>query len=198
MSGLLPLTLTLALALTWLLTLAFTLAFTHPAGEPPVYLYSLVDDLYGDLLDPANPAVSANDCPDHVGLLVLPDQWYTCQFTARVTVTLQDDHVNVATIVVTDTAPDGPPSQEPRFASDEDDAVVQLREPEVTGDPRTPEPSQPPTDMLLLTDTTGDGQSGSPFGDPIGWAIWVLLSALVILSTGFVLRRQRYVPVRER
>jgi hypothetical protein len=113
-----------------------------------------------------------------------------------VTVSLQQDHVNVATIVVTDTDPNGPEPQEPRFATADDDAVVKLREPEVTGDPRTPAPSQPPTDMLLLTDT--DGQSGSPFGDPIGWAIWVLLSALVILSTGFVLRRQRFAEVRHR
>ncbi len=176
----------------------FTLSFSHSVQEPPICMYSLVDDVYGDLLDPANPAVSQNDCTDYVGLLVLPDQWYTCQFTAPVTVSVREDHVNVATIVVTDGDPNGPEPQEPRFATDEDDAVVNLREPEVTGDPRTPEPTKPPTDMLLATDTASGDDFGSGFGDPISWAIWVLLSALVILSSGFVLRRQRFAEVRHR
>ncbi len=106
----------------------FTLAFSHPLGEPDVFMYSLVDDVYGDLLDPANPAVSQNDCPDYVGLLVTPGQWYTCQFTAPVAVTLNNDHVNTATIVVTDGDVNSP---EPRFATASDDAVVKLREPEI-------------------------------------------------------------------
>ncbi len=172
----------------------FTLSFSHPAEEPPVYMYSLVDDVYGDLLDPANPAVSENDCTDYVGLLVVPDQWYTCQFTAPVTVTLQQDHVNTATIIVTDGEANNP---EPRFASANDDAVVKLREPEGSGEAVTPKPTKPPTDMLLVTDTLG-GDAGSGFGDPIGWAVWVLLSALLILSTGFVIRRERLAEVRNR
>ncbi len=172
----------------------FTLAFSHPAGEPPVYMYSLVDDVYGDLLDPANPAVSENDCPAYVGLLVAPGEWYTCQFTAPVTVSLKKDHVNVATIIVTDGDAN---NLEPRFASANDDAVVKLREPEGSGEAVTPKPTKPPTDMLLVTDTLG-GDAGGGFGDPISWALWVLLSALLILSTGFVIRRERVAEVRNR
>ncbi|MEA2026239.1 MAG: hypothetical protein U9O18_06080, partial [Chloroflexota bacterium] len=55
------------------------------------------------------------------------------------------------------------------------------------------------TDMLLVTDTlTGADETGNPFGGPLSWAVWVLLSALLIVSTGWVVRRQRFAEVTTR
>ena len=43
-------------------TVTFAVAVANTSVEP-VTLISLADDVFGDLLDPANPAVSANTCP---------------------------------------------------------------------------------------------------------------------------------------
>ncbi len=144
----------------------------------------------------------SNTCANQdVGFELLPGATYTCEVKAIVSGDAGYLHRNTVEIIATDidpTAQPEPGAPEPRFTTWSDDATVRVVEPEITGDPRTPPPSQPPTDMLLLTDTSGDDQAGGSFGDPTSWAIWVLLSALLILSTGFVLRRQRYAEVRVR
>ena len=52
--------------------------------------------------------------------------------------------------------------------------------------------------MLLATDTFAGASESEPFGGPLNWAIWVLLSALLIVSTGWVIRRERFAGVKTR
>jgi uncharacterized repeat protein (TIGR01451 family) len=189
----------------------FTFEFSHPLPIS-LYLSSLEDDVFGDLLDENNlgpqgdPNVElvpgSNTCAaQDVGFELLPGVTYTCELKAIISGDAGYLHVNTVEIIASDIDPTVQPepgSPEPRFTDWSDDATVKVIEPEITGDPVTPKPTLPPTDMLLLTDSSGDDQSGGSFGDPMSWAIWVLLSALLILSTGFVLRRQRYAEVRSR
>jgi hypothetical protein len=187
----------------------FTFTFSHPLPFS-LYLYALEDDVFGNLLDENNlgpqgdPNAAlvpgSNTCSNQdVGFELLPGATYTCQLKAIISGDAGYLHENTVEITATDidpTAEPAPGSPEPRFTRWSDDATVRVVEPEITGDPRTPDPrtpdpSQPPTDMLLLTDTNG-GQPGGLLGDPISWAIWVLLSAMLIITTGFVLRRQRF------
>jgi hypothetical protein len=184
----------------------FTFTFSHPLPFS-LYLTSLEDDVFGDLLDESNLGPQgdpnaelvpgSNTCSNQdVGFELLVGATYTCELRAIITGPRGFEHRNVVTITATDVDPSvapAPGAPEPRFTSWSDDAVVAVAaiDPR-TPDPRTPDPSQPPTDMLLLTDTSGDGQSGGLLGDPISWAIWVLLSAMLIITTGFVLRRQRF------
>ena len=89
----------------------------------------------------------------------------------------------------------------PRFASASDDAVVSLAEVEPTPFPSpspSPSPTLKPTDMLLTTDTTGPVDGGAPMGGLLNWAIWLTLSALLILGTALIIRRERYAEVRNR
>ena len=48
---------------------------------------------------------------------------------------------------------------------------------------------QPPTDMLVQTDASA---AGGPLGGTTGWILWILLTAAVILSGGWVIRRVRF------
>ena len=49
---------------------------------------------------------------------------------------------------------------------------------------------QPPTDTLCPTDTAS--AAGGPLGGTTGWILWILLTAAVILSGGWVIRRVRF------
>jgi hypothetical protein len=55
---------------------------------------------------------------------------------------------------------------------------------------------QPPTDMLAPSDALSavtDG--GNPLDDTTSWALWVLLTAALILSGAWVIRRQRFAEI---
>ena len=52
---------------------------------------------------------------------------------------------------------------------------------------------QPPTDTLLPTGTASI--AGGPLGGTTGWILWILLTAAVILSGGWVIRRVRFSEV---
>ncbi len=173
----------------------FTLEYSHTRPQPPVFLYTLEDDVFGDLLDASNPNITNNTCVGNLGQLLLPDVVYSCEFTGPVSVTIQQPHVNVATIVVTDGY------ETPRFASASDDAVVGLVEVEPTpivSPSPSPSPTLKPTDMLLTTDTIGPVDDGDPMGGLLNWAIWLTLSALLILGTALIIRRERFAEVRNR
>ncbi len=174
----------------------FSLDFSHSVPIS-VYTYSLLDDVYGDLFDADNPNgdISSNDCIDYKGVELLPNTWYECTFVARVYGTTEDPHENTATITVTDIGPNDEVGGVQRFASWSDSALVEFK-PGVTNEPVTPKPTSPPTDMLLVTDTFGTGDAGGTGTNMLGWTIWVLLSSLLIVGSGWIIRRERPVEVR--
>jgi len=60
----------------------FTLDITNLSGPlDPVTLTSLVDDPFGDILDPANPEIVGTDCQ---AVTIQPGDTYTCKFTVFV------------------------------------------------------------------------------------------------------------------
>jgi hypothetical protein len=60
------------------------------------------DDVFGDLLDPANPAVTANTC-DGMAATIEPDETLVCQFQAFLAGYYGDpDHVNTVTVTLSD------------------------------------------------------------------------------------------------
>ncbi len=176
----------------------FTLTFSTTATANTIYTYSLVDDVYGDLFDAANPAVTDNTCASGFGQVLAPNTDYTCQFTGPVFATIENPHRNVATITVTDVG--SGETWQPRFATASDDAVVGILEVQPTEVPSvnpTEKPSQPPTDMLPATDS-GPTDSGDGSGGFMSWTLWVLLSLALILGSAFVIRRQRLAEVKNR
>ena len=79
----------------------------------------------------------------------------------------------------------------------EDESAIEEAQRQPTPKP-TPDPSQKPTDMLLATDPIGPADSDPGSGGQMIWAIWVLLSALLIVGSGWVIRRQRFAEARDR
>ena len=85
-------------------------------GPEDVTITSLDDDVFGDLLDPVNPAVSANTCPALAGPLTVGSA-VTCTFDATVSGDASGpDHRNTVTAGAVD--------DEGNPASAADDAVV--------------------------------------------------------------------------
>jgi hypothetical protein len=79
----------------------FTVDVANTSVET-VTLTSLVDDLYGDLLDPANTAVSINTCPAQSTAIPVGGT-FSCSFDAFVAGGFGDpDHVNTITATVSD------------------------------------------------------------------------------------------------
>ena len=95
----------------------FAVVVTNTSAEP-VTVTSLTDDVFGDLLDPANPAVTNNTCSAQaLGLGV--GATLTCSFEAPVTGSASDpDHVDIVTAVAEDD--DG------NSVSDDDSATVAI------------------------------------------------------------------------
>ena len=80
-----------------------------------VTLSALVDDVFGDLLDAANPAVTANTCPAQPAVIPVGGT-FSCSFDAFVAGDAGDpDHVNTAT---------GGRDDDGNRAAAQDDAVV--------------------------------------------------------------------------
>ncbi|MBN2114448.1 MAG: hypothetical protein JW785_10020, partial [Acidimicrobiia bacterium] len=93
----------------------FTVAVVNTSAEA-VTLTSLTDDAYGDLLDPANPAVANSTCPGRPAAIPVGGI-FACSFAALVAGDAGDpDHRNVVTATVSD--------DEGNSADDADDAVV--------------------------------------------------------------------------
>ncbi len=172
----------------------FTLDYSHPS-RLSLYAYSLVDDVFGDLFDADNPNVTANSCADGFGQELLPDTWYRCEFTAKVYGTVNKPHVNTVTITASDheSVSEPPVVCWPRFVSASDDATVKFR-----GGGGESGGGGKSTDMLPVTDSLAVDETGNPFGGPLSWAVWVLLSALLIVSSGWAIRRQRFAEATNR
>ncbi|MCB2223439.1 MAG: DUF11 domain-containing protein, partial [Actinobacteria bacterium] len=96
-------------------TVTFTVEVANTSGEP-VTLTSLSDDVFGDLLDGANPAVSANTCDDQATAIPTGGT-FSCSFDAAVTgFSAGPDHVDTVTAVAED--------DEGNAASDDGSATV--------------------------------------------------------------------------
>ncbi len=177
----------------------FVLTFSHTVTSTPIYLYELWDDPEDDnLLDSNNPNIKDNTCEGLYGTVVEPNVDHKCQFTVELVGDLDTPHKDTAHIKVTDVNPlVPPPGITPRFAEAKDDATVKF----IGGGGKSTGggKSQPPTDMLLVTDSLSAAtDDGEPFGGPFNWAIWLMLSALTIVSAGWIIRHQRLAEVRNR
>ncbi|HSG79669.1 MAG TPA: SdrD B-like domain-containing protein [Acidimicrobiia bacterium] len=83
-------------------TVTFTVTIENASAEP-VTVTSIVDDVFGDLGDSGNPAVSAADCHEIVGDVFVPGEVQTCTFDAWVAGTASGpDHVDTVTVTVID------------------------------------------------------------------------------------------------
>jgi hypothetical protein len=89
----------------------------------PMTLTSLVDDPYGNLADPTNPAISASTCEL---VTIQPQQAYSCTFTAVVSGVVGNTITDTVTVTATD--------DEGEEAQASDDATVTIvAEPPPTG-----------------------------------------------------------------
>jgi len=103
-------------------TVTYTVEVTNTSVEP-ITLNSLSDDIFGDLLDGSNPAISDNTCDDQPTAVDV-DGTFTCTFDAALVGDYGDpDHVNVVTASVDDG--DG------NTAEGSDDATVTFHRPSV-------------------------------------------------------------------
>jgi hypothetical protein len=82
-------------------TVVFTVAITSTSVEE-LSIDSVTDDVFGDLMDGANPNVAANTCVS-LPAAVAPDETVECSFEADVAGSFGDpDHLNVVTVVLSD------------------------------------------------------------------------------------------------
>ena len=161
-------------------------------------IVALADDAFGDLDDPGNEAVEDSSCVGLVGDSLPGGALLECQFTARVTGDAGDRHINVVTATVKD---DDEVSPAHRMGSSpsavtvvsaEARAVVRIVAADAGGQ-GDGGGGQPPTDMLASSDARAAvHKGGSPIDGSSSWAIWVLLTAMLILTGAWILRRQRY------
>jgi hypothetical protein len=61
-------------------TVTYTVQITNDASIESVTIATLVDDIYGNLHDPANPNVTDNSCPNLVGDVLAPGDSTSCSF----------------------------------------------------------------------------------------------------------------------
>ena len=175
----------------------FTFTVTN-TSEVPVEIRSLTDSDFG-VLD------GDSDC--QVGTVLQPDE--SCSFEATFRLTPEGTgpngplpHENTYRACVT--PPDATIAGLASFAlasgdpvCDRDDATVDFFRPDAGGGSGGGGDGgggdQPPTDMLLPTVAASVSPLDTgPLGGTTGWMLWVLLTASVILSGGWVVRRVRY------
>jgi hypothetical protein len=65
-------------------TVTYSVEVTNNAQFVSVEIDTLIDDIYGNLHDPANPAVTDNTCPGLVGDVLAPGDSTSCEFKAFV------------------------------------------------------------------------------------------------------------------
>ncbi len=100
----------------------YNLVITNPDTFEAITITTLVDNVYGNLDDAANPNVSNNTCVDAVGTVLAvspgPGNTFTCSFTAQFTGDGGDSLTDIVTVTGVDN--DG------QTATDSDDATVTL------------------------------------------------------------------------
>jgi uncharacterized repeat protein (TIGR01451 family) len=163
-------------------TFTYVVTNTSPIS---VVIESLSDDKFGVL-------EGDEDC--QVGTILAPGA--SCEFEATFFVEPDEvadppqdtlPHVNVFTACVADAsvAPDAAAAEPLDPVCDDDDALVGF----IGGAGGGGGSGQPPTDMLLPTATAAD--DGQPLDPRLSWSLWLALSAVLILLSGWVVREQR-------
>ena len=139
----------------------FTVTVTNDSGaSDPVEIVSIVDDPYGDVLDPTNPNIEGTDCV--AGTVIAPGDDYVCRFTVDLDGgELGDTFTDIVTVEVTDD--EGSP------ADDSDDETVEVAKlGNGVGTPgywkNHPEVWGPGADGVV-EDPEGSGQHGLLIGD---------------------------------
>jgi len=164
---------------------------------------ALGDDLLGDLNDPRNPLLKDNSCANSVGTAVPVGATYECSFTTLVTGKAGDRHLNTVTVTVTDDEEallpvdqsNGVDPSAVTVISATAQALIRIVTEDSAGasDGDTSGggggDKQPPTDTLLPAHSAS--ASGDPLDGSTGWALWVLVTASVIVSGAWVIRRVR-------
>ncbi len=96
----------------------YDLVITNP-GPIAIAITSLTDDVYGNLLDPANPAVQPSTCDELAGdVLAANGGSTTCTFVGTFTGVAGDTEIDTVTVIGTDI--------NGNTATDEDDAIVTI------------------------------------------------------------------------
>ena len=156
-------------------------------------LVSVRDDHYGNLGDPDNGRVSGNSCAKAVGMTLAPGATYFCEFTAEVAGEAGDVHVNEVTVSVRDDDAAAVAANRKVSPAGIVSATARAKVWIIGGQGAGAGGGQPSTDMLVPTDAlSAVVDEGGPFEGPLGFALWILLTATVILSGAWVIRRQRF------
>jgi hypothetical protein len=144
---------------------AFSVDITNDSTTETLTIDELTDDVFGDLLDPTNAAITANDCDELAGDELLPGATVSCGFIAEITGNAGDQHVDVVTVVATD--------DEGQEATDDDDATVDVTDvlPVVTV-VKDPSPSQ-------LTELGGDVTYTVQVANPVTAVEAITITSLV-------------------
>jgi hypothetical protein len=146
-------------------TVTFSLLLTNSSVEP-VTVVGLTDDIFGDLLDPANPNISANSClaiPATIGV----SGFFACSFDGLVAGGYgEPDHENTVTFDAQD--------DEGNAATDDASATVAFGDvipmALLTKSPSTgtlPEPGGPVTFSVQITNTVGEALSLDALTDDV-------------------------------
>jgi hypothetical protein len=80
---------------------SFTITTTNDSGSDSVTVTAIMDDVYGDVTDVTNAAITGTTCA--VGASIAPGAQYECSFTAIVAGNAGQTHTNTVTVTVEDT-----------------------------------------------------------------------------------------------
>jgi len=146
-------------------TVTFTVEVANTSAEP-ITVTSLGDDVFGDLLDGANPAISSNTCDDQPTAIAVGGT-FTCTFDAALVGLAGDpDHVNTVTATVDD--------GEGNIANGNDNAIVSFGDAvpsiAVTKTPSTasvPEPGATVTFTVEVSNTAPEPLTLSSLSDDV-------------------------------
>jgi hypothetical protein len=194
----------------------FTLGFRHNLPFT-IYLVSITDTDFGNLLGQGQNLESNGCQATDPGFALQPNTTYTCQFSAIIDGDAGTQHENTVTIRATDvqsaatTQPSRvrsaevygnsdidvspPAASSPQFAEWKATAVVPIAAIGGQGGGGGAG-DQPPTDMLAPSDAlSAVTEGGNPLDDTTSWALWVLVTAMLIVSGAWVIRRQRFAEI---
>jgi uncharacterized repeat protein (TIGR01451 family) len=162
----------------------------------PLTVLAIGDDRLGDVGSAANALVTDNSCAKAVGFTIAVGATARCEFTARLEGEAGDTHVNTVTVSVSDddqvlqpAAARILPAAVNVVTASATATVIFVEGEAAGGEGGDQGGGQPPTDMLIATDTLS---AAGPLDGPMGLTLWVLLTSSVIVCGAWVLRRQRF------
>jgi hypothetical protein len=144
----------------------------------------IVDDKLGNLDDPDNEQLKENTCADRAGDTLRAGATLRCRFTARIEGKAGDVHVNTVTVTVTD---DDPPRAVSASGQVGPAAGTTVSSTDTARVRFVARDGQPSTDMLLPIVPIGR----DPLDPRLAWSLWLALSVVLILLSGWVIRERR-------